>query len=152
MPREIYSLVAIKGCDENRTTALAPNSRTDQMHGIKVGSFCFGSKLEVQIRKRISTQNTMFVSQAMCPEWPLACQQKHLSDAPEWIFRLKWSEQWEELCIISGCIANVLLRCLKPRCGHRAMWWKARIMWEGALQPPLEPFLPVTKWKKTHWD
>lgn len=68
-----------------------------------------------------------------------------------------WNEVSNESSFAQFLVALqcVLLRCLKPTCGHKAMWWKARIMWEHALQPPPEPpspFLPVTKWRKTLWD
>lgn len=69
MPGEVYSLVAIKGCDENRATAPESNSRTDQMLSIKVGSFFFGyktSKLE-NLNPKYCVLPPMYASQAMSP-------------------------------------------------------------------------------------
>lgn len=112
VPREFCSSVAIKGCDGYRTIHWHQSySRTDQMPSIKVRSLL--GLQELQIRRRISTQNTVVSVTCMdCDHdsWMnLALPEKVRTFLMHRNKHSGWNEvQCQRSFAVSGCIAYVL--------------------------------------------
>lgn len=161
VPREVYSLVANKGCDENRTIALAPesNSRTDQMHSVKVGSFCFGykkSKSEREFQPKIPcftshvriTSHESWMTLGLPAKTPFWCIRMNIQVEMKWAMRGTWHNFWLHCNTFYSGVSNLDV--------NTESWderqEKCKNMPCSPHSSPWSPFLPVTKWRKTLWD
>lgn len=135
------------------------NSRTDQMHSTKVGSFCFGyksSKLERESQPKIQcftsheslTSQESWMTLGLPAQTPFWCNRMNIQVEMKWAMRGALHNFWMHSNTFYSGVSN---QDVDTESSDERQEFCENMPCSPLLSP-WSPFLPVTKWRKTHWD